>query len=80
MPASSIQGKDSEKYWREARRAADEQYPGLEKKDKERYFATVMTIYKSMCKNKACSPKMESEKVESLSDMLSRLESKEGVE
>lgn len=68
MPAG-IRGPEAEKSWDRAKAAAKEQYPGLEAKNKDRFYAIVMTIYKSMCKNKACSPKKEG-----MSDILNRIE------
>lgn len=60
MPVSSIKGTESEKRWQDAKKVVDKEYPELKDKDSERYYATVMTIYKSMCKNNSCSPKAES--------------------
>jgi hypothetical protein len=74
MPAGAIRGKESEKTWGLAVKAAKEQYPGLKSKDSDRFYAVVMTIYKSMCKNRACSPKRES-----MSDLLCKLELLEGA-
>jgi hypothetical protein len=69
MPVGAIRGPEAEKTWSMAKAAAKKQYPGLESKDKDKFFAIVMTIYKSMCKNKSCSPKRES-----MSVILGRLE------
>ena len=60
MPIGVLKGSDSEKYWEMAKKSAKEQYPGLESKDRDRFYAIVMSIYKKMCKGKDCSPKEES--------------------
>lgn len=73
MPSNSISGSESEKYWKKAKAAADEEYPGLKASDPDRYYATVMSIYKNMCKNNDCSPKAESMGV-GMSVLLERLE------
>ena len=69
MPAGAIRGRNAERIWKKATVVAREQYPGLKSKDSDRFYAIVMTIYKSMCKNKACSPKREG-----MSGILSRIE------
>lgn len=73
MPVGAIRGPEAEKAWKSAVAAAKEQYPGMKSKDSDRFYAIVMTIYKSICKNKACSPKRES-----MSSVLGRIELMEG--
>lgn len=48
MPAF-VSGPDGEKAWNKAKQAAEEQYPGLEKRDKDRFYAIVTTIMKKIC-------------------------------
>ena len=69
MPVNIVKSPEGEKYWGEAKKAAKKQYPDLESKDKDRFYAVVMTIYKNMCKNKGCAVKKES-----MSSLLNRLE------
>ena len=69
MPSSVVKNLEDEKYWKEAKRVTREQYPDLESKDKNRFYAVVMSIYKNMCKNKGCAVKKES-----MSSLLNRLE------
>lgn len=70
MPVGVIKGPDSEVMWNRAKEAAQEQYPGLKGKDKSRFYAIVMTIYKNMCTKHNCTPKAESD----MSMILNRLE------
>lgn len=70
MPVGVIKGPDSEIMWNRAKEAAKEQYPGLKGKDKSRFYAIVMTIYKNMCTKHNCIPKAESD----MSMILNRLE------
>ena len=69
MPVNVVKSKEGEKYWGEAKKAVKKQYPDLESKDKDRFYAVVMSIYKNMCKNKGCAVKKES-----MSFLLNRLE------
>lgn len=73
MPANVVKNLEGEKYWKEAKKVAKEQYPDLESKDSDRFYAVVMSIYKNMCKNKSCAVK------ESMSSILGRIELWESV-
>lgn len=70
MPVGVIKGPDSEVVWKRAKEAAQEQYPGLKGKDKNRFYAIVMTIYKNICTKHNCTPKAESD----MSMILNRIE------
>ena len=82
MPSSVVKNLEDEKYWKEAKRVTREQYPDLESKDKNRFYAVVMSIYKNMCKNKGCAVKgvkTTKEPNESMSLILGRLELLESI-
>jgi hypothetical protein len=70
MPVGVIKGPESEAIWKRAKEAAQEQYPDLKRKDKNRFYAIVMTIYKNMCTKHNCTPKSESD----MSMILNRIE------
>jgi hypothetical protein len=72
MPAS-IKGSDAEKVWARANKVASEQYPGLKSKNPDKFYAIVMTIYKSMCTKNACTPKAES-RSRSMKEMIEELQ------
>lgn len=59
MPVSSIKGPDAEGVWARASKQAEKQYPGLKSSDSDKFYAIVMTIYKSMCLKSNCTPKAE---------------------
>ncbi|MEJ2293275.1 MAG: hypothetical protein P8Y23_00725 [Candidatus Lokiarchaeota archaeon] len=70
MPTGVIKGPESEAIWARAVKTTEEQYPGLKGKDKNKFYAIVMTIYKNMCTKHKCTPKNESD----MSMILNRLE------
>lgn len=72
MP-ESLKGPDAEKIWARASKQAMDQYPGLKSKDPDRFYALVMTIYKSMCTKHACMPKAES-RSRSMKEMIEDLQ------
>ncbi len=71
MPPETVKGPESEENWKKAKGIVDEEYPGLKSEDEDRYYATVMSIYKKMCKNSACSTKAESY-IQELDSLLER--------
>ena len=51
MPANLVRGPDGEKAWERAKEIVREQYGDIEKSDKDRFYALVTTVYKSICKS-----------------------------
>lgn len=71
MPAGLVKGKDGERAWEKAKSIVRKQYPALSEngKGKDRFWALVTTVYKSVCKSPdyAC---------EGMSGLLDRLDGK----
>ncbi|MDD5511911.1 MAG: hypothetical protein PHI12_14060 [Dehalococcoidales bacterium] len=60
MPSNVVKGPDAEEVWKRAVAAATDQYgKSLKTADPDKFYAIVMTIYKSMCSKHHCTPKAE---------------------
>lgn len=79
MPAGLVRGKEGEKAWERAKQIVRKNYPDLanvdkttkDRKLKDRFYALVVTLYKSVCK----SPKYQCEMVGGqMYQLLTRLE------
>lgn len=75
MPSGAIKGPGAEEIWKRAKDIISQEYPGTEKSDPNKYYALVMTVYKSICKKHGCTPARE----EKMSHLLGRLELNEKV-